>query len=405
MAFSTFVSSLTVPAATGNQATSGVGFQPKVVLFWGLLRTSDGDDETHGNEPTHWGVGVSSSSRVAVTEGDDGVTSNATASDATKCIKSITGASTVVFAADLVSLDADGFTVNFTTANATAYVVNYLCLGGADLTNVFLKSFTSATSTGNVGYTGVGFQPDWIYALGADSSSNNNGTTFGLMTSSSARGTSCQAANATTGGRVQKTTKCYTMLDGATLRDEADLVSLDSDGFTWNWTTANANTHTVYALCLKGGSYKVGAFTQKTSTGTQAYTGFGFQPKGVLYYGVGRTAGAAIDANQSMMTAAASDTTHRAVIQYGAGARSLAFLSRTLVYGDYTIAGARSANALADLSSFDADGDTLNYTTADATAREVIYTAFGNAASVTAAQQIGIFDQQQAGAMVGLVWK
>ncbi len=334
----------------------------------------------HGDEPSWWGAGVSSASRVAITVGDDGVTSNAVASDATKCIKAITGASTVVFAADLVSLDADGFTVDFTTANATAYLINYFALGGSDLTNVALKAFTSAAATGNQATTGVGFQPDAIYALGADNSASNNGTTFGLMKSASQRGSSCQAANATTGGRVQKTTKCYTMLDGATVRCEADLVSLDSDGFTWNWTTASANTHTIYALCLKGGSYTVGNFTQKTSAGSQATTGIGFTPTGLLTLSVGLTAGAAADPNQALMMSAASDATHRATVQYGAGVGSLAVVDRAIVYGNYTIDGLATKVSDADLTSFDADGFTCNYGTADATAREVIFLAVGNAA-------------------------
>jgi hypothetical protein len=387
MAISAFVGSFTVPASTGNQSTTGVGFQPKVVFFWGNGYTADGD--TAG--PTsrvlaspYWGFGLSSSSRVAMTEGDDGVTANNTATDATKCLKRISG-STTIFAADLVSLDADGFTVNFTTANASAFVINYLALGGADLSSVFLKSFTSASATGNQATTGVGFQPDVIWLMGADNSASNNSTNIGFGKSSSARATSSQAANATTGGCVQKTTKVYTNLDGSnSIRCEADLVTLDSDGFTLNWTTANANTHTIYALCLKGPSLAVGSFTQKTSTGSQSTTGVGFLPKAMTVVSAGLTAGAAIAGHQDVMTAAASSTTQRAVVEYEAGNKSVSLLNRALIYRIDSDTGSEPGGTVlgsADLTSFDADGFTLNYGTSDATAREVIYLALGDAAS------------------------
>jgi len=387
MAFSTFVGSFTVPNATGNKATTGVGFQPKVVLFWGNGQTADAALGTGAAAAMaiYWGVGISSSSRVTVGEADDGVTGNPTGSDATKCLKRISGATpTVVFAADFVSQDADGFTVNFTTANATAYVVNFLALGGADLSNVSIVSFTSATATGNQATTGAGFKPDTILLMGADTSSSNNSTTFGLGQSLTARGTASQAANATTGGRIEKTTKVYTNIDGgSSVRCEADLVTLDSDGFTLNWTTASANTHTIYALCLKGGQYHVGNFLQKSGgAGSQAYTGVGFTPTGLLTFSAGQTAGAALGSIQFMSTCAASSTTNRAGVQYSSGSFPVAALDRASININYADNGTPTQDVKADLTSFDADGFTFNYTTSDATIRESIYLALGNAAAV-----------------------
>jgi hypothetical protein len=46
---------------------------------------------------------------------------------------------------------------------------------------------------------------------------------------------------------------------------------------------------------------------------------------------------------------------------------------------------ASTTDAEADLNSFDADGFTLNWSTADATAREFIYLAFGSDAGAPAA--------------------
>jgi hypothetical protein len=80
VSLSTFVGSFTVPNATGNKATTGVGFQPKVVLFWGNGQTADaalGTGAPAAMAP-YWGIGISSSSRVTVFEADDGVTGNPT---------------------------------------------------------------------------------------------------------------------------------------------------------------------------------------------------------------------------------------------------------------------------------------------------------------------------------------
>jgi hypothetical protein len=81
------------------------------------------------------------------------------------------------------------------------------------------------------------------------------------------------------------------------------------------------------------------------------------------------------------MTGAASGSTHRAASQYDSGGFPVAALDRTNVYVSYGDDGTPTLQGKADLTSFDADGFTLTYTSPDATAREVIYLAMGNAAA------------------------
>ena len=50
--------------------------------------------------------------------------------------------------ANFVSFDADGFTLNFSQSDTTAYKVNYVAFGGTDITNSVIKTLTSAGSTG-----------------------------------------------------------------------------------------------------------------------------------------------------------------------------------------------------------------------------------------------------------------
>ena len=372
--------SITVPTGTGNQGYTGVGFQPKAILFWGNRHSTDGAVVSAASFTPFFGMAVSSTSRVAITEADDFAGGANTADDATKCVKHLSGATTD-FAADFVSFDSDGFTLNWTTGNATAYVVNYFALGGSQLTDVFIKQVTSATATGNQASTGVGFRPDAILFAGANDGALD-AISIGMAKSATARGTTTISFNGATSGLYQRTSSCYASMNGSAVHTEADFVSMDSDGFTLNWTTANATTHTVYALCLKGGNYFVGSFAQKTSTGNQGYTGVGFQPVGIFHHARGFAAGTTPDTTFGMrwLMGAASGASERAATYYGSGADPVGELIRTKCYTVRADDATPTLLAAADLVSFDSDGFTLNYSTADAVAREVIYMAFGSAA-------------------------
>lgn len=396
MSLSTFVGSFTVPAATGNKAVTGVGFRPLAVIFYGNGRTADGvsaNATTNTDEATYYGFGVSSSSRVVIT--DDGIFSagGPTSTDTTKCISYAQGGS-LKFAADMVSLDADGFTVNFTTAFATASLVNFMALGGTDLTNVAIKSVASPAGTGNQASTGVGFKPDAMMLLGQDpvfSGHNALSMGIGFAVSATQRGANCyfmDTASPFGETTYQRITKCFVATSDAAVLREADLVSLDSDGFTLNWTTA-ATGQTIYALCLKGGQYHVGSLAQKTSTGAQATTGVGFQPTGLLLTHVGAAATTSVGVLGAYKgLGAASSAAARSVMWTGNGNDGVGELDRAAIYTSRADDSTPTLQGKADLTSFDADGFTLNYGTADATAREILYLAFGNAAGGPSNAQI-----------------
>lgn len=385
MALSCFVGSFTVPAATGNQSTTGVGFQPKAILFFGNRRSSDAATQNgaaNADMPHFIGMATSSSSRGVVDCQDDYSSVASAAPTGTQCIRLRNAAGTVQYAADFVSMDADGFTVNWATANATAYVINYMAFGGTDLTNVAVKSFSSATSTGNQATTGVGFQPDALVLVGSETVYGVGCVALGFVSGTSARG---GLGNAYDGGlsQYQRTVKAYAVPRGSstTVGLEADLTSFDSDGFTLNWGTVQAAGRTIYALCFKGGQFKSYSFTQKTSTGSQGYTGVGFQPTGVLMGGTLRAAGTTVTtARLALYVGAGSGSSARGAINYLNGGTGVAELIRTKIYTARQDNATPTLNAAADLTSLDADGFTLNYSTADATAREVLAMAFGSAA-------------------------
>jgi hypothetical protein len=387
MSLATKVGSFTVPAATGNQAVTGLGFQPKAVIFFGDRRSADGGSgsaASNGDMSPFWGMAVSSASRVAMYDNQDFTDAAATV-DATKCFVSKSGATTN-FAADLVSMDGDGFTVNFATANATAYVVNYIALGGSDLTNVAIVSFTANTATGNQAVTGAGFKPDALIAMCVDKFAGAFGAyQIGFGVSATQRGTSSANYDGTNAGRYQANDKFIGIPKGVGLQRLADLVTLDADGFTVNWTTAAAAGPTVYALCLKGGQYFVGSFTQKTSTGSQSTTGVGFTPTGLLMTSVGGAHSTSVQSPPGLkfMTGAAASASARAAVALLDGSNAVAKLDRALAFVDMADNSTPTVNASADLTSFDVDGFTLNFGVADATAREVVFIAFGSVPTVS----------------------
>lgn len=396
MALQTKVGSLAQPTGTGNQAYTGVGFQPKALLFFYNALTADGT-AVHAMIGT--GVAVSSSSRAAVcTQSDDAV---ATADsnrrhDNTKCVTVINNAGTVLAAADLVTMDSDGFTLNWTTADATQRIINYIALGGTDLTNVAIKEITTPAGTGNQAYTGVGFQPDCIIGMSpainaAPPGSAQFGTWgMGWGKSSSVRGSVGHSGDVSASAIIQSSFQTATLMTvpsvgsvGAIL-NAFDLVSMDADGFTVNWSTVGG-TRYFWMLCLKGGSYAIGTVTQPTSTGNQAISGLGFQPTGLILAGNHRIS-AGVSEPWSTSIGFASATTARGSIWAGntnaATDTADSALIRTKVYTNYTD-GTPTKNAEADLQSFDSDGFTLNWSTVDSTQRLLLYLAFGSTSLAT----------------------
>src|SRR3990167_9374864 len=173
MALSAKAGVFTLNTTTGNQAITGVGFQPDVVLFIPSNLTADG---IQAHARVGFGAGSSSTARGAISANDeDGVEpSDSTRyhTDAEVLNQLALGEQTILYEADLVSLDSDGFTINISTAPASGVKVAYLALGGVDLTNAKVGNFAATTTNGNQAVTGVGFQPDALILFTAGFSNN-----------------------------------------------------------------------------------------------------------------------------------------------------------------------------------------------------------------------------------------
>lgn len=394
------VGSFAQPGSTGNQAITGVGFQPKIVIFWMSSLTADGSgaDETLS-------IGAATSSSDRRWSGDyskDAGTNNNTVGgwqDDAHCIGiiNVTAPTTVnkLAVADFVSMDADGFTVNWTTADATARIVNYLALGGASLTNVKTGQVAENTSTGNQAVTGVGFKPDCLFVWNMcidnvvpPSGQNIVGRPFmGFVDSALNEGVTAwlpnQKNSPSADKRYQRTSKMVAHFDNnpGNIVFEAAIVSLDSDGFTFNISTATTANYIFY-VALKGISVKTGSFNQATATGNQAVTGLGFKPGALLLQSFDNVAATTAQA-QARTSIGVTDGINRfAYWQGGIDAQASPFiekqnLDRANLLKMLTAASTPTVQTVADIVSLDLDGFTINNTTADATAREVLYLALG----------------------------
>lgn len=112
------VGSFTCPGSTGNKVVSGLGFKPGMVTFAiGLAANTeyvfdhDGAMDASGNQ---WSTGGYARPSVGVAESD---------ASTTRCINLPSDAGTGLFVgASYVSMDTDGFTINFSAVN-TAFTI------------------------------------------------------------------------------------------------------------------------------------------------------------------------------------------------------------------------------------------------------------------------------------------
>lgn len=382
------VGSITQKASTGNQGYTGVGFTPKVLIFFFANRTSDTNAAHYNPNPSGqaYGIAISSTSRVVLSNEDD-FSGGGVLADNTKCIRlRDPSGPTELCAADLVSMDADGFTLNWTTSDGSSRLFSYIALGGADL-SVFLKEFAAKTSTGSHPVTGVGFQPDAMILLTSDHTTapgTRDGVTTGRMHIGMATGGSGEYGatsyswDGVTADAYQRKDQVVAQVGSATTKlKEATLTSFDSDGFTLNYTTASAAALLNWALCLRGIECKSTSLNKPTTTGDQSISSLTFTPKVLIMTSRGATTSTSIANDQRHFMGAATGSTERAAVGHISANNEWHSYDRTKVMRMYADDATPTVQGVADFVSFDANGFTINWSTADATQRECIFLALG----------------------------
>ncbi|MDZ4185547.1 MAG: CxxxxCH/CxxCH domain-containing protein, partial [Desulfuromonadales bacterium] len=401
---------------TGTTAVTGVGFQPTAIIFyWTKQTTSNGTFAANISSGQGFAAfnGAAITQAATVVQVSDAVTTPSDANDyhannAAIISLAITANITAIESRAVVqSFDADGFTMNWTITTAgSADIIHYVAIGGSDITNANVGTTSMFAATGNSSVTGVGFQPDAVLLLASNRSTaiNTNpasrrpGLNSGFMVGGASPSQGSigwgmrDAQTAATHGSVFSASRALNIMRGNAIDVAATYVSMNADGFTMNASVAGGATNVSW-LALKGGVYKVGTFAQPTAGTppfTTAYTGVGFEPTGLLLASTNsnatdNTVNTANPGASFAFGAASSATARGSVWAHQTGFNP----NDSNMNNDATkvlrLAQSTATNsAVADFSTFDLDGFTLNWTTrADTTARRILYFAMGSSEVTT----------------------
>lgn len=394
----------------GNVAVTGVGFTPKVIMLWESAYFVGFDTI---DSWLQFGLGAATDTtpanqRCIYADSSDGTTPTDSA-----CLwnsAAVTHTNRQKNICTISAIGSDGFTTNWSAINDNSRMY-YTCLGGADITNAKVGHITTPTSgtTGNQSYTGIGFQPDLLIFFGnhATSSATTSHLTYCVGFATSATGQVCvsgvskNAVTTTSTQRYQRSNNavCYALMDTTTTSTKAlegALVSMNSDGFTINWTTVGTvgASKPVSYIAIKGGSYKTGVIaspTAGTAPVSQATTGVGFRPKGLFMASVGAANSTAVQSGAQISFGSGSSSTERSSGFTGENDSTTSAVTMNInkssrLVSMYSIVSAQASstiNADATITTLDSDGFTLSWTTKSGTvAYECIYLAAGDQAVV-----------------------
>ena len=381
---------------TGSQVITGVGFQPKAVIFWWTRQTSYGES---AGVLVGYGFATNDGGNCGVAfASDDGAwTSNTGRRRSTtySIIILSNGDPTRSAQASVTSFDADGFTLNWQRNEARADIIHYIALGGVDLTNAKASSFTLTTATGTQDVTGVGFQPDfamflWTFTKATDTNTRHAEVGLGFAVSSTKRG--AVVADSEDGRSImdtwqqQRTDSCILLLDPTSGAQDAivDFNQFLADGFRLNKTDPPAAVTPIFYLALKGGYYDVGSFNSATTTGNQDVTSVVFQPRLVMLATQGRSASTAIGGTAELAFGAATSSTERGVTWFedptglaNSDNERETLNTKIIQWRDRTGANTFTLRGSADFVSFLSNGFRLSWSNVETSGRQIIYVAFG----------------------------
>lgn len=376
----------TGPNSVTTQDVTAPGYTPSLVLLFSNQRNAAGTD-ANGNQAFNLGVAIPGGNKWTACA----MSPDATGSNKARLFRSDYAFGNINTSAaqsgyiDTLTSITGGFRVNWAVASNT--IVHYIAFPPA--LTAYVSTLDTGTSTGTQDITAPGFQPvATLFASTIPNTTEGTSTTFtfgfGAGVSSTSRAAMSGYVVNISGNQAQSQVSNSNALvktaAAGTNNLAIDYEGTVSGGFRIDMTTAPASSSRVGYACLAGSglSAHAGVFTSKTSTGTQAYTGVGFQPTAILFFGRGSTAldslvtgnlmvmgGATVSAQGSSGSGTVSSTT----------SNTAAYLSTTQAVG--AIGGASSSpDQIATLTSFDSDGFTLDWTTANGSATYYGYIAF-----------------------------
>lgn len=372
---STYSGTLSAPASTGSASFTGFGFTPKFVILTCTNQTTANTDGTHAyyaqsfiTAATQIALGHSSENGLS---GDQLIVGTYSAN--AMYLKSYTGST--IISASLVSLDADGITLNFATTSS-GVKIGCFAIGGSGVTDAYIKEVTPKGSTGTQASTGVGFQADFMFSMGHAYASATEATSYmGFGFCDASLNQACFAGFSDSGS-VDNTGVWYsdkfhaTTQSGLSIEQAAAVTAIGADGFTLNYTTSTSTQGKIYVACIKtsSGSAKVGTFTDRSSSGTTSITGASFTPNACLFLeNLTQDPNSPALANYTMLGACGESVSTGIV--FSQSSWGIKGSTATRVFNTNKVIRRSVAGGIgyeASLSSYNADGVTLNYSTASA---------------------------------------
>lgn len=370
----TFVGQIDASLSTGNVSYTSPGFTPSAVIMWGTQATADGDtDSTSAN--FSFGFTDGSNAQVVSASAQHGGAQLRSWARGASVYRLQDHLGVVLAEAEIVSFNNDGFTLNWTTAAGAGYDINILVIGGVSVTGVKVGEFT-ISATGNTAETGVGFQPDAVIMLHSTATTiPSNGTDnmkwgLGLDDAVTAAGMSWQfGTGASTIGATSSVLSLVAEDSGGAAQFEAKVGSLDADGFTVDTTTLSGSRSVAY-IALQMADVAVGVVETGTSTGDLANTDPGFTPEFLFTFAKmsawSPPATTQIHEVEFSLSISAADGTSHGLSYIGKDPALVGFAQNSSAIVQLPVdENVPSVDqVLGTLSSFDASGFTLNFTTA-----------------------------------------
>ena len=296
MAISTKVGSFLTGTGTTAVSPTSFGFQPKVVC---LATSQNGGAATAGDNH----IRVLGCATDEATDQQRVVSANCEQSlDPSGCRSIVRNDAVLAVSEDGVligdlsftSFDADGFTVTPVDAFTSDTTVFYFALGGADITNVALFTWTLPTGTGAFTICSSGctqtvstlnFAPDFFMTWGSKRSTINtegadasfgigftDGTSAALYAELAADGNTTSGVNKYARSAAAQLELYATMGSGTAVDNRVSFVDFNANGggtgLSLNMVEASGTAFLNVGLAIKGGEWCVGDWLTQTGTGT-----------------------------------------------------------------------------------------------------------------------------------------
>lgn len=276
------------PTVTGNQAITGVGFQPKAVLPFGTAMITNGSDTTLLH---NFGALTASQNACVSIRSARNVTASQAARhhSSTNAVCNIDGTfASLNISASRQSLDADGFTLNYTALDGVSRILNHICLGGADFEVSLTQHQLNGTNSPQAFPHGLGGPPTGLLMFHAGNNALPPNTASVLSYGVGAWAGGSQWASraysnngvTTTETRRELRNDCWYTGGTTTTTRTSAVSSVDATNVNVTYPVASSIYQSyVWMLAIRGAKCQTGTFDCNGSTSPLTIPCSGITPK------------------------------------------------------------------------------------------------------------------------------